>query len=244
MTLPTKKVFERLMLEGLLERLSIRGSVLDQDLEAPDLVMTLDGKQIGVEVTEIQKSDEERAVRSPKEDILRKARKLYDAGGGRPLSATFSFQHGVDLRRGINRQVLAVQLARFLTDHAPTTPITLSTFVGSELPDELRPWLSAVRFWTTNSPGIWQIAEAGWVAALTPAILQPVVDAKATLLPNYRLRGFDAYWLLICAHPSNPACRFDPCPGFDGAAVRSPFDRTFFYDCWHWLELGRLAGGP
>ena len=245
MTLPAKKVFERWMLEGLLERLSIPGSVLDQELEAPDLLMNLDGKQIGVEVTEIQKSAEERAVRSPKDDLVRKTRTLYEAGAGLPLSVTFSFKHGVDLRgRHINRRLLAAQLASFLTDHAPTTPFTLSEFASGELPNELRPWLSALRFWTTNSPSIWQIAEAGWVAALTPAILQPVVDNKATLLPTYQLRSLDAYWLLICAHPSNPACRFEPSPGFDGTVVHSPFDRTFFYDRLHCLELGGHAGAP
>ena len=40
----------------------------------------------------------------------------------------------------------------------------------------------------------------------------------------------DEYWLLIYARLGKSAEIFDEAYGFDGAALTSPFDRTFFYD--------------
>lgn len=242
MTRSEKKSFERSMLSGLLGRTAMKAIVLDDDMEAPDLAMIMDGKRVGVEVTEIQKNANERALRAPKDDLVRRARRLYEGRGGIPLSVTFSFHYQVDMRN-VDRKTLSNQIAEFLAARAPNLPGQLCVIAGDALPPELRCWLRELRFWTVGTSSIWQIAEAGWVAALTPGVLQEAVNGKASLLPIYRLKGFDEYWLLICAHPRNPACRFDPGPDFDGAAVCSPFDRTFFYDAWHLLELGATSDG-
>ena len=49
MTLPQKKRFERSMLSGLLGCASITAIVLEDDIEAPDMAMVIDGKRVGVE---------------------------------------------------------------------------------------------------------------------------------------------------------------------------------------------------
>lgn len=225
------------MLSGLLGRASIKATILEDEIEAPDLAVIIDSKRVGVEVTEIQKSAHERALRAPKDDIVRRARRLYETQANIPLSVTFSFHYQVDMR-SVDRKTLGSQIAEFLAAMAPNRPGQLCVLAGDALMPELRCWLRELRFWTVETSSIWQIAEAGWVAMLTPKVLQEAVDGKASLLPSYRLKGFDEYWLLICAQPLNPACRFDPGPEFDAAAVSSPFDRTFFYDAWHLLELG------
>jgi hypothetical protein len=225
------------MLDGLLGRAEIEAIVLDDEIEAPDLAMIIAGKRVGVEVTEIQKSANERALRAPKDDVVRRARRQYEGCGGIPLSVTFSFHYQTDMR-SVDRKTLGSQIADFLALRAPKRPGQLCVIADDALSPELRCWLRELRFWSVETSSIWQIAEAGWVAALTPNVLQDAVNGKASLLSTYRLKGFDEYWLLICAQPLNPACRFEPGDDFDAAAVCSPFDRTFFYDAWHLFELG------
>jgi len=89
-----------------------------------------------------------------------------------------------------------------------------------------------------------QCSEASWVAPLTTEILQERVDVKKNRLPHYRARGYDEYWLLICAHPINPACQFEATRDFDPAQVLSPFDRSFFYNCWQTLSLEWIPAQP
>lgn len=50
----------------------------------------------------------------------------------------------------------------------------------------------------------------------------------------------DEYWLLIYARLVKSAEMFEEVYGFDGSALTSPFDRTFFYDCWRSKELTKL----
>lgn len=229
------------MLHGLLRQLAIPAGFLPGDFESPDLAIVLDGNTIGVEVTEIQKSKEERARRAPKDDILVRAKRRYETQGGFPLSVCFSFFDKTDIRT-VNRSDLSLRIAEFLLNQHPTHEYDVLAMAGERLPPVLRQYFREIRFWRESKHGIWQCSEASWVAPLTKEILQERVDAKKGLLPAYRAKGYDTYWLLICAHPTNPACRFEVARDFDPVHVRSPFDRTFFYDCWHTLELGLAIG--
>lgn len=239
---PRKKQFERAMLHGLLQQLAIPAELLSGDFESPDLAIALDGSTIGVEVTEVQKSREERARRAPKDDIVERAKRGYETRGGLPLSVCFSFLDKADLRT-VNRSDLSLRIVEFIFSQNLTDEYNVLAVDGERLPASLRHCFRELRFWRESRRGIWQCSEASWVAPLTNEVLQERVDAKKRLLPDYRVNGYDAYWLLICAHPTNPACRFEVARDFDPVRVQSPFDRTFFYDRWHALELG-LAPGP
>ncbi|WP_163841150.1 hypothetical protein [Pseudoxanthomonas sacheonensis] len=237
-----KKQFERAMLHGLLQQLAIPARFLSGNFESPDLAIVLDGNTIGVEVTEIQKSKEERARRAPKDDILERAKRGYEAQHGPPLSVCFSFYDRASIQT-VNRSDLGRAIVEFLLSLRLEHEYEVVIAAGERLPPMLRQYFRELRFWRESGHGIWQCSEASWVASLTKEVLQERADAKKDLLPGYRAKGYDAYWLLICAHPTNPACRFEAARDFCPAHVLSPFDRTFFYDRWHALELG-LAAGP
>lgn len=113
LTARQKKHFEQAMLQGLLQRFTIPAHLVDGDFESPDAVIRLDGRTVGVEVTEIQKSAEERAKRAPKDDILRRAKHAFDVTSRKPVSATFSFIEGEDLR-WVSRVEIGEQIAQFL----------------------------------------------------------------------------------------------------------------------------------
>lgn len=229
------------MLHGLLQQLAIPAQILSGNFESPDLAIVLDGRTIGVEVTEIQKSKEERARRAPKDDILERAKRGYEAQRGPPISVCFSFFDRADTRT-VNRSDLSRKIVDFLLSLRLEHEYDVVAMAGERLPPALRQYFRELRFWRESRRGVWQCSEASWVAPLTKEIIQERVDVKKDLLPDYRVKGYDAYWLLICAHPTNPACRFEPARNFDPTHVLSPFDRTFFYDCWHALELGSAAG--
>lgn len=241
MTARRKKHFEQAMLQGLLQRFTIPAHLVDGDFESPDAVILLEGRTIGVEVTEIQKSAEERAKRAPKDDILRRAKHAFDATNRKPVSATFSFVESEDLR-WVNRVEIGEQISQFLLEQQHEENYDLVVSKGNQLPQTLRPYIREIRSWSESVRGIWQCSEATWVAPLTQDTLQECVDKKQQLLSLYKAKGYDAYWLLICAHPTNPACRFEPARDLDPTKIISDFDRTFFYDAWHAIELALPPG--
>ena len=240
MTAQQKKQIERAMLHGLLTRLNIPANFLLGQFESPDLVVVLEGQTIGVEVTEIQKSREERAKRAPKDDILKRCRIAYELKGGPPVSVSLSFLDEADLRSS-NRAEISQRIVELLMWPDHDIKFEVHILNGERLPAELRQHIQEIRFWGESDVETWQCIEAASVDQLTTQVLQERVDAKNLLLPAYRKKGYGAYWLLICADPINPACRFEAARDFDPAQVRSPFDRTFFYDGWHALELGQAT---
>lgn len=240
MTAARKKDFERRMLFGLLRQLSIPAEILPGNFESPDIPILLDGMTIGVEVTEIQKSAEERSKRAPQEEIVERAKRDYEALGGPPLSVCFSFFDGADIRN-VNRVNLSSWISQFLLTVLPDNEYEGVVAGVEQLPHDLRRYFRELRFWRESKLGIWQASNATWVALLTKEVLQERVDAKKALLPDYLKKSYDAYWLLICAHPINPACRFEIRGDFIPGQISSPFDRTFFYDCWQTIELGAQA---
>lgn len=236
MTASLQKNFERAMLHGLLKQMSIPAEIASGDFESPDLVMAFGNHTIGVEVTEIQKSKEERARRAPKDDIVRRAKQKYEASGRSPISVTFSFTQKADIR-SVNRSDMGLIIADLLGGIRIDSEYETVVLTEGELPSALKDCIREIRLWREEKRGIWQCSEASWVAPLTPEVLQERVDAKKVCLSKYRMKGYDAYWLLICAHPTNPACRFEVARDFDPKLIESPFDRTFFYDGWHALDL-------
>lgn len=237
MTLDRQKDFERTILQGFLNHASIPAVINPGKFEAPDALITIASKNVGVEITEIQKSRGERRIRSSRDDLLRQIKQHYDSAGGSPICATFYFRKNEEIRRP-ERKNLGERIAEIIVAESICRSESVAIVTGAQLPAPIGNWLHEIRFWKTDGSCIWQISEASWVAPLTSEILQERVEAKARCLPSYRLKGYAEYWLLICADPMNPACRFDPARDFDPKKVISPFDRTFFYDAWHLIELG------
>lgn len=240
MTEEHQKEFERAILQGFLRRASIPGVPKEGDFEAPDAVITIGCKEVGVEITEIQKSTDERRIRSLKEDLLRRTRRCYESAGGRPICTMISFRNNVAISESKReREALAEKIAQILIAGSLRLVGSVSVVAETQLAAPLGNRLREIRFWGADGDCIWQISEANSVAPLTIEVLQERIEAKAQRLPSYRLKGYAESWLLICADPRNPACRFDPPVAFDPKKVTSPFDRTFFYDAWHLIELGQ-----
>lgn len=238
MTAQQKKQTERAMLLGLMRRLDIAATLLPGDFESPDLAIELNGNTIGVEVTEVQKSSDERARRAPKDAVVEKCKAEFESHGGSPLSVCFTFCRGAKIGRS-NHSTICQQVVDLLLAAGEAEEFEVRVIKADRFPHPLNEKLSELRFWREPRRGIWQCMEATWVAPLTAKILQERIDAKSALLPVYRSKGYDAYWLLICAHPTNPACQFEVARDFQSEEVRSPFDRTFFFNGWQVLELAQ-----
>ena len=156
MTSMQQKTFEQSILRGFLRQLAIPAERIEGDFEAPDAVIEIAHRRIGIEITEIQKSAEERAFRNAKDQLVRRTRQRYKAATGTPICVTFSFHLDVDMR-AVRRDVLSDQIANVLYACAQPGKEGVIILSGQQLPTELRQWLRELRFWNTNDTPIWQI---------------------------------------------------------------------------------------
>lgn len=232
-------------MERLLNLMKIDGHIADDSGEAPDLVIEVGADRIGVEVTEIfQKSYDAGMLPQAREtfarQVLAKAKQIYIDAGGRPCSVFVLFSTGHDLRK-VQRDTLAHQLAAFVASTEPT-PSQLRqwrpTCVDNPLPEVItfvqvygHPLESQTHHWTAPA--------AGWVAPLTPRILQSRIDEKSKLLDKYRTRT-PVVWLLLVSDSANPSQFFDLPSEEVARSVSSTFNRTFYLAAFkdYAIELG------
>lgn len=228
------------MVAGLLRRLGFPHDTvapLKDTHDGPDVLITAHGCSIGVEVTQIQTPPEERESYSWMEEIVRRAERAYLDAGGPPVRVQLSFLPGTNLR-GVDRREAGRPLAQFLLDPPGSVHSGISSVEPRNIPGPLSGHVLQLQFWSEPDPGPWQCIQAGPVEALTDEVPAAAIARKTERLPAYRNKGFDKYWLLICAPPENPACRFEDGRNFSPSTIESPFDRTFFYDGWQMFELG------
>jgi hypothetical protein len=227
-----QKQHERFLLERFFEAAALAAEIVDE-WEAPDFIVQLEGRRIGVEVTELFISHDTtqnlmQAQESISARIVSKARQIYDASGGPPAHVSVCFSPGRDLRK-LNRDRTANDLATFVralnltewqrVDWRP------EDFEGP-LPEEIS-FVHALGV-PGREMGHWTVARAGWAAPVTVGALQMRVDEKATRLPKYR-EAVSENWLVIIADATKPSGLFDARSQIDTGAVSSPFSRTYFY---------------
>jgi hypothetical protein len=226
-----KKKFEVGMLRRMLDQMGIPATVLEERTESPDCAIELHGTRIGVEVTQVQKDEAQRARFTRVRDLVEQARNTYTNAGGRSRVVHFHLNSRESFR--IDRVALGKRIARLL--------LTLGdedvAITGRDVPSDLSAFVWGM---TTHvaSQELWYPSQATWVAPFTVELFQERIDAKRRKLQTYRSKEYAEVWLLICADMANPATQFDNHVDFDPTQVESPFDRTYFCNGWQSFRLG------
>lgn len=207
---------------------------------APDFALSIDGRRVGIEVTQIHKSPEEQRRQSYLQEVIRRAKDAYLAAGAPPRSMRMLFNAKAP-RAGDSRRELASEIAMHLATQADE--MQTHKHGSDKFPALMARNVHSVTFWRTTAEPSWHSEEGTRVAPFTVELFQERVDAKHEKLDGYRAGGFDEIWLLIGAGQTNPAQRFEWHASFDPGEICSRFDRTVFCDGWQAFELGQRSTG-
>lgn len=229
----SKKAEERRLLELFLERAGIAATIAEER-EAPDFVIKVESRLVGVEVTELHYDDGGpialKAAESICDGVVAEAWSLYKVLGGRPVHVSFLFSNGAELKR-MRRDQAARTLAEFMLGLDPPLDnlLDLRRYGSDPFPavDELIGLhILAVDEWPK---AIWHALKGGWVAPLEDLRIQGEVDAKAPKIDIYR-KAASEVWLVIATLGRGPSQFFHIPSGTTrlGPTVRSAFDRTFY----------------
>lgn len=227
-----KKAHERFLLERFLIAASLTAEIVEER-EAPDFLLAFEGRKVGVEITELYI---ERVLGQPllqvqesvSERVLDHARRIYDSSAGRPLYVRVLFNSAYGLG-SLQRNRTAENLAQLVRNMG----VGLGKDVEWRPDDHRHPLANVVTFVRAlgvPSPEMshWTAVRAGWAAPLTASTLQSRIDGKAVRLGTYQ-QSLPENWLVIAADGRKPSQLFMRNDELDVSALRSPFDRTFFY---------------
>lgn len=231
----SKKIQERFFLDQFL---SCQGIVPAQieEREEPDFLIHLDGKIVGVEVTQLfiretPHGSREKAVEAVTDRIVAEARNRYVAYCAPPVHLTVNFWSHFTPST-IRRTEVAGQLAELvqsLTLNA-TCMETIAWDGDSNFNHPLSNLVAFIHALIVPDPSMacWGVGRSGWVAELSVTPLQTRVNEKARKIGTYQLAA-DEIWLLIVADRMNPPQSFSIPPGFSTETISTPFARTFFH---------------
>lgn len=208
-------------------------AIIVEERERPDFIIQLDGRLIGVEITELfiahsANSNTMQAQESISTRIVSAAQKFYKDSGAPPAHVSVCFGPGQDLRK-LNRDETAKALASFVQS------LNLSLWQRADWsPEECdEPLPQEISF--VHALGVpsfdmahWGVARSGWVAQLSVMPLQSRVDEKAKRLPSYK-NSIEENWLVVIADATKPSQLIEAKKDFNPSAISSPFARTFFY---------------
>lgn len=247
-----KKQHERFLLDRFLELQGISPTSV-QPREAPDFLIGLEGRDVGIEVTELFiRSGKSTVGPEPKERpllqaeekitnrIVSKAREIYFDAGNPLLMSTiwFSDRITLDKRKGDQiAELIAHQVQSMSLQDSPEAAWRPSEDENEEHP--LSEWIDTIRTQRVPEYGDaqwkdrfaqWTFAGSGLVAPLTPKRLQEVIDEKAEKIDRYKeCAGTEEIWLLIVADCTLPSRMFYVATDFPRDSVSSPFAKTFYY---------------
>jgi len=246
-----KKQHERFLLDRFLELQGISPACIEAR-ESPDFLIDLEGRKVGIEVTELfirtNRSEAHpqpeigpllQAAESNQDKIVSRAREIYFDSGNPLLKSTIWFSDGITLDKKKGDQI-----AELIADRIHRMSLQGSSAVAwrsSEAENEecsLSEWVDMIH--THRVPEYrdaqwkdrfawWQVARPGLVAPLTPKRLQEVIENKAKKIGVYR-KVAEQIWLLIFVDRTQPSQMFSVAPGFPLDSVSSPFTRTFYCD--------------
>ena len=212
------------------------GIVTDQPVqrgESPDLRMTIEGRNIGVEVTEFffPSADPDTPNYLPflQNRAVYEAWQKFRGNGGPPLYVSFFFSEESTRcgpQTAKERDALANRLCEVVTANGAPTYGAWTFDISSEVPEV---------DWYVIEPSLrgtdeqWSISRATMGANVPPAFVQERLNSKADKHPRYVQICPEVWLLIVNDWPMQaPACRI-------GEAARSarysfPFDRAFWMD--------------
>lgn len=238
-----KRRHERFVLDRFLNQLGIKPKSIDQrEPPDPDFVIDLDGRMVGIELTEIfirfDKSD--KPPRGAKEPLLQEvesitdlivsqAREIYFKANGTPVLSDILFsQIKLDKQEGKQiAKLIANKIQDMVSEKVDCWSALLDN--GSQLLTEA---VSSIYIYRVPEKRFahWKVMRPGIVAKLTPKHLQDRIDHKAQKLKGYsKNKTFEEIWLLMAADRTHPSQMLHHGSDFPSESLSSPFDKTFYF---------------
>jgi hypothetical protein len=245
-----RKQRERHLLSLFLDVASLPVKAVE-DSESPDFILELDGRRVGIELTELYRpavgsSVPSRAQENLTDRIVWAARRIYEAEAKSFVHVNVAFFEGINIRT-LDRDATARSLCKLVLQMSLIPGVHTQWRNDYEDPD-----LDAIAFVTVisvpqASMAHWFVARAGWRASLSEELLAEAIAAKNHKLPIYRSK-LDEVWLLLAVEGNQPSQFFDPNSLPDIGRLGSAFDRTYFFNSVHdqvrvW-KLGDRSSGP
>jgi hypothetical protein len=238
-----KKRRERFLLDRFLEHQGTTPTSVDPG-ESPDFIITLDGRTVGIELTElfIQRCNSEerllprdpplQAIESISVQIVSKAHEIYFDANNPPVLSHIVFSNRitpVDKRKGDQIAKLIADQIQSMSRQDSEGAVWRSRENEKE-ENALSEWVIFISTWKVPELRFarWSPNSAGLVSTLTPARLQEEIDKKASRISVYKKRAEDI-WLLIVADRTRPSQKFSVMPNFPLDSISSPFAKTFYY---------------
>jgi len=224
-----KKARERGFLHAFLQLSNLPAKVLEER-EAPDFLLEVEGRAIGLEVTEVFIESNGGPV-APKVaesivgEIVTRARRRYEVQGGKPLHVSIGFHSRVDMRH-VSKREAADEIACFLLALDPPLNKLMKCQRRAVDRDALPEQIAFMQVLAVPDQTMadWWAPQAGWVAPLIAEFLQPSVDEKSRKIEQYR-QVIEEVWLLLAIEGKGPSQLFEP--SGEIPVVASPFDRTY-----------------
>lgn len=231
-----KKQEERFQLESFLNALALPTSVIEER-EAPDFIVCLGKRKIGIELTNLfihyEKNARLRQAReSISEKIVSQALRLYQESLAQPVDVSVLFSPSVNADIGVLyknnlSERLFTLVQKMNLRKGETLILRPEVFEDSPLPEEIS--LVQAQEVPNYKMARWQTVRAGLVATLTPKALQERIDDKSKKLIEYQ-KVVPENRLVITTSKSIPSQMFSVPAEFDSGSVISPFSKTFYYD--------------
>jgi hypothetical protein len=241
-----KKLREQHLLARFLGAAGLSAEIIHSDREAPDFILRVDDRLVGLEVTEVFITNDggpiqPKARESIGRQVAELARLRYEQLGGRPVHVTIGLTLGGELR-DLNRSEAAEKLARFLLALNPQ-PEQYITWEPSYVKDPLPPEVHYLHILGVSTWGMahWYVPQSGWVAPLREELLQFAIDEKTPKLPKYRLAAPEC-WLLLASEGWSASQLFDALAEIRCDTIHSPFDRTYFFSAFENFVLQLCPG--
>ena len=240
-----KRPRERFLLEQFFEAANIAAIIQNEEGEAPDFIVEVDGKIIGVELTDLFILDGNhpnnlQASESLADRIIAEACSIYSSFNKPPLHVRVAFRPCANLK-AVNRSDVSRAIAGIVVKRIPA-PGARFRWYGNRETDSLANLVSSIHITGAHIDGRnrWVAVGAGWVATESQSVLQRRIDEKAALLESYRLRA-TTNWLLLVTGGTKPSQFIEPPLPQIARATFSPFERTFFFEPFRRIviELGR-----
>jgi len=237
-----KKDREQFFLEQFLKYAVITPTSITRS-EKPDFLITLDGRTVGVEVTEIFVQDGEwrpnpqlttelplTAIETYTDAISSKAFKLYSEANNPFVSAYIVFSNGINYATNRDRvaELIANQITDMIAINSPTAEWRPGTHENEDdlLCDSV--YFIHIQKVPDKQFARWTVSRAGLVATLTQRHLQNAINRKKEKLNEYRVKAYEI-WLLMFIDRGRPSQMLQTPQNFPLESLSSPFDKTFYY---------------
>ena len=208
------------------------------DFEGPDFLVRSHSPILGVEVTRLFRdpvagSPPRQLLESRSRKFVAEAERAYRGLDARPLTVSVHLNHHWHPRKVERRAA-----AQFLAELVHSLDLSIGGAARIAFPDErFRPHRGAfhailVHWFAVSTDGFWAAPDADFIGAVTPEMLQRVLDKKNKRVADYRVHA-PLLWLLIVVDGAVLSSAMEV--GLEVADHRYNvgFDRAFLFDSFN-----------